>query len=62
MRTLLLIQLCFYTVGLAGLVREDLRNNRAINVITLFLVLNSASVMGLLRYLFSNTDARWKRE
>ncbi|MBN2070337.1 MAG: glycosyltransferase family 2 protein [Candidatus Krumholzibacteriota bacterium] len=55
------IQIAIYISGSITLLSSRLKNNRLLNFFSLFLSLNSAAVIGLYKYLFSDPDARWKK-
>lgn len=59
-RMLFWIQVFFYLVGLAALKLGGLRRNRLINVISVFLSMNAASVVALYRYWFNKIDVTWR--
>lgn len=54
------IQMIAYVSGIAALKYETLKNNRMLNLFSVFILLNAAAVAGLFRFLFANPDARWK--
>jgi len=54
-------QAAAYGLGIAALRSRSLRENRMVNLISVFLTLNAAVVAGLYRYLTATADVRWKR-
>ncbi len=54
-------QAACYTLGTVALGFGRLRRNRLMNIISVFISLNAASVYALFIYVFGSTDARWKK-
>jgi len=53
-------QVIIYGLGIAALRAAVLRGSKMVNLISVFLTLNAAAVMGLYRYLTGTLDVRWK--
>ncbi len=60
-RPLFWIQTACYLIGLVSLVTGAMRNNRLVNIISLFLSLNSASVVALFMFISGRANVRWRR-
>jgi cellulose synthase/poly-beta-1,6-N-acetylglucosamine synthase-like glycosyltransferase len=61
MRALFWLQALCYGAGAAALLRPPLRRNRLLNFMCVFLTLNAAAVVALIRTILGKTDARWKK-
>ena len=55
------IQIILYSLGISATFISDLRKNRLINFISVFLTLNAASVAALYKFSMNEVDARWKK-
>ena len=55
------IQVVCYLLGVAALGNQQLRKNRIINFISVFISLNAASVFALYGYLSGQAGVRWKK-
>lgn len=61
LKSMLLLQLLFYAIGLANMAGIKALDNKLFNFIKVFLQLNAAAVAGAIRYLTGNANVRWKQ-
>lgn len=59
-KALLYSQLVLYIAGICATRSSSLKQNRILNFISVFLLLNTASVAALFKYAFRSIDAKWK--
>lgn len=61
LNTMLLIQVLFYSAGLANMAGVKGLDNKLFNFIKVFLQLNAAAVTGALQFLTGNANVRWRQ-
>ena len=61
LKTMFVLQLLFYGVGLANMAGFKALDNKLFNFIKVFLQLNAAAVTGAVRYFRGNANVRWKQ-
>ena len=61
LKTMFVLQLLFYGVGIANMVGVKALDNKLFNFIKVFLQLNAAAVAGAVRYVSGNANVRWKQ-
>jgi len=61
LKSMLLLQVCFYGAGLASMAGVEALDNKLFNFIKVFIQLNAAAVAGAFRYLTGGANVRWKQ-